>query len=419
MNRLINLLAAVLLLLSSCTGKPGFKDTTTTLPVGGYTCYAVYPGAGDAVDTKAPKGYKPFYISHYGRHGSRYVNGLNMLPDVLKVLSEASEADQLTREGVELYEVLQDVNRKSEGRIGLITPLGARELEGIGCRIAARYPKVFKGRDSVCCIVSTYQRCMLSMICYNDQIKAEYPHLKFGYDQGGPIQSIINNTEGMDAITSVNQPAIDGHFEQNFGFNAFAKKIFKDPSFFKGDAHRFVRNLYLDGADLPCMGEDSDRIFRFFSKRQLQVAWADYNMHLYLNHCHSAATGNRRQAIQTSLVQDIIDKADRAIAGNDRAMDVRFGHDGALMSLCSYLGLAGYDVCVGADEVNSVWSSDVMMPMASNLHLVFYRSGKSPVLAKLLFNERETAIPSLGEGPYYEWTAVKDFLLGRIEEFSK
>ena len=22
--------------------------------------------------TKAPKGYKPFYISHYGRHGSRY-----------------------------------------------------------------------------------------------------------------------------------------------------------------------------------------------------------------------------------------------------------------------------------------------------------------------------------------------------------
>ena len=24
------------------------------------------------VDTKAPKGFKPFYISHYGRHGSRY-----------------------------------------------------------------------------------------------------------------------------------------------------------------------------------------------------------------------------------------------------------------------------------------------------------------------------------------------------------
>ena len=24
------------------------------------------------VDTPAPKGFKPFYITHYGRHGSRY-----------------------------------------------------------------------------------------------------------------------------------------------------------------------------------------------------------------------------------------------------------------------------------------------------------------------------------------------------------
>ena len=27
---------------------------------------------GPAVLTKAPKGYKVFYISHYGRHGARY-----------------------------------------------------------------------------------------------------------------------------------------------------------------------------------------------------------------------------------------------------------------------------------------------------------------------------------------------------------
>jgi hypothetical protein len=26
-------------------------------------------------DTKAPKGYNPFYISHYGRHGSRNAGG--------------------------------------------------------------------------------------------------------------------------------------------------------------------------------------------------------------------------------------------------------------------------------------------------------------------------------------------------------
>lgn len=34
--------------------------------------YLVYPKV-EAKLTPAPKGYKPFYVSHYGRHGSRYL----------------------------------------------------------------------------------------------------------------------------------------------------------------------------------------------------------------------------------------------------------------------------------------------------------------------------------------------------------
>ena len=35
--------------------------------------YYAYPGPLQAKLTPAPKGYVPFYISHYGRHGSRYL----------------------------------------------------------------------------------------------------------------------------------------------------------------------------------------------------------------------------------------------------------------------------------------------------------------------------------------------------------
>ncbi len=31
-----------------------------------------YEAPEKIIDTPAPKGYKPFYVSHYGRHGSRY-----------------------------------------------------------------------------------------------------------------------------------------------------------------------------------------------------------------------------------------------------------------------------------------------------------------------------------------------------------
>ena len=35
--------------------------------------YLAYPGPTQGKLTPAPDGKKPFYISHYGRHGSRYL----------------------------------------------------------------------------------------------------------------------------------------------------------------------------------------------------------------------------------------------------------------------------------------------------------------------------------------------------------
>ncbi|MBR3726803.1 MAG: histidine-type phosphatase, partial [Prevotella sp.] len=39
--------------------------------------YYAYPGPEQHKLTPAPKGYEPYYISHYGRHGSRYLIGKN------------------------------------------------------------------------------------------------------------------------------------------------------------------------------------------------------------------------------------------------------------------------------------------------------------------------------------------------------
>ena len=36
--------------------------------------YSIYPDSLIPPQTPAPEGYQPFYLSHYGRHGSRYIN---------------------------------------------------------------------------------------------------------------------------------------------------------------------------------------------------------------------------------------------------------------------------------------------------------------------------------------------------------
>ena len=46
--------------------------------------------------TPAPKGYKPFYISHYGRHGSRYYWEASLYRRIDSLMTEAHTKGILT-----------------------------------------------------------------------------------------------------------------------------------------------------------------------------------------------------------------------------------------------------------------------------------------------------------------------------------
>ena len=64
--------------------------------------------------TPAPKGYKPVYISHYGRHGSRTNWHISNYNYVIDILEKADSAGILTPEGEELLQEARVVaDRKS------------------------------------------------------------------------------------------------------------------------------------------------------------------------------------------------------------------------------------------------------------------------------------------------------------------
>ena len=54
----------------------------------------------DSVYTDAPAGYKPFYISHYGRHGSRYHTSEKKINGAVSSLQKADQAHLLTADGI-------------------------------------------------------------------------------------------------------------------------------------------------------------------------------------------------------------------------------------------------------------------------------------------------------------------------------
>ena len=63
--------------------------------------YYAYP-TKESSNTPAPKGYEPFYISHYGRHGSRYLIADEDYTSILDLLRVAHTHDALTPLGVDV-----------------------------------------------------------------------------------------------------------------------------------------------------------------------------------------------------------------------------------------------------------------------------------------------------------------------------
>ncbi len=379
--------------------------------------YQEYP-FHEIKDTPAPKGYRPFYITNYGRHGSRYIGKEDMVTTVLEPLEAAGKRGNLTETGKMLLADIQEFYRLSEGMFGVLTEKGGNELAEIGRRIAKRYPEVFSDRKNcrINCLSSTIQRCLLSMSYYVSEILREYPGLEPEYLAGARHQNIILNTTLLDPLKDSVRVHVDRMYETEFDKTRLWKEIFVNPEAETFTHIFFVEMLYQCAANVTCLETDLD-IFKYLTMDEIITLQRIHNNRIYATHGNSAGSAKYRLPDLYLLVNDMISKADEAIEGNGTAADLRFGHDSGLMPLNVFFNLEGFDTEVTLENAHEYFNCSFKSPMAANLHIVLYRSKKSDViLAKVLFNEQETKVSGLEpvSGPYYDWNKLSAFLKSRL-----
>ena len=76
-----------------------------------------YPDS-PGVETPVPAGFKAFYISHFGRHGSRYLSLEKEVMPALKPLVAAQEEGALTMAGEQLLQMVRELHSESVGMWG-------------------------------------------------------------------------------------------------------------------------------------------------------------------------------------------------------------------------------------------------------------------------------------------------------------
>ena len=83
--------------------------------------YLAYPGPQKQPFTPVPKGYVPFYLSHYGRHGSRWLIGERDYQRPVVWLMQADSLGKLTPKGKEVLQKLRIIRDAAAGRDGELT----------------------------------------------------------------------------------------------------------------------------------------------------------------------------------------------------------------------------------------------------------------------------------------------------------
>lgn len=164
--------------------------------------YYAYPAPTEA-PAPAPEGYEPFYISHYGRHGSRWMTDDVRYVAMVSLFDSLYRCNQLTALGQDVRLRLHRVWDDARGRSGNITPLGERQHHDIAVRMYRNFPQVFGDSAVIDARSSTSLRCAMSMSYFTDGLKEQNPALRITRRAYGEYMNYIAYTspEG-EAFTS-------------------------------------------------------------------------------------------------------------------------------------------------------------------------------------------------------------------------
>lgn len=400
------------------------------------TNYLAYPGPKKAL-TPTPKGYEPYYISHYGRHGSRYLIGTSDYDGIYNTLLKADQAGKLTEVGCKTLEKVAMIREEARGRDGELTQLGGEQHKQIARRMYERFPKVFAGNVTVDAKSTVVIRCILSMENALQQLLLLNPKLNVKHDASYHDMYYMNlSDKKLDKLYQKGERSKElREFRKNhMHTDRFMKLIFNDEQYVKDSVKaddtmsgifKLARNI--QSTEL----RHKFSMYDLFTEDEIYDMWLIDNAKWYATFANSPLSDGKRPFTQRNLLRKIISEADSCLQIKAPGATLRYGHEIIVMPLVCLLDLNGYGKQYDDLEklAENEWVNYRIFPMACNVQFVFYRP-KKPVMAsrelngdvifKVLLNEEEATLPIQPyQGCYYKWSEFRSYFLEKLNSYEE
>ena len=381
----LNMVLRLVAILFTIQGSLFTSFAQTQEQMGGV--YYAYPVTETSL-AEVTEGYEPFYISHYGRHGSRWLTNDNRY---IWVNQHFEDQKNLTKLGKDVRKRLAKIWKNAKGNGGLLTALGGRQHRGIAKRMYQNFPQLFTAEAQLTAHSSIVPRCKTSMENFVAELKAQNPSIRL---------EPVTREEDMAwiAYTSPEERALEGrtNVPLKISPDRFVKALFKDPSKVD-DPAKLLMELHTIASDMQDVELDVS-LYDLFTPEEMQAVYAKNNESMTIVHGDVIENEGIPARCAISLWQRIEADAEAAIARDGVGADLRFGHDSNLFRLMTLMGL----------DIQGK-PMDELLPMAANLQMIFYRNAQGEVLVQLLHNER-----SMG---FITWKELKQQVNERIHYF--
>ena len=390
--------------------------------------YSVYPDSIPDNLTPAPAGKHPFYISHYGRHGSRYISNRTGYDTPYRMMLHAETVDELTPTGKQVLQEMKLIMDNTEERWGELTVLGGIQIRQIARRMMQRFPEVFEGDAHVQARSTIVPRCMFSMGYAMAEMAIQNPRLQIDMESTKRTQYYMNHQDRAlrkNYMTPEARKAYDDYRVPRTGNSRLMELIFKNPDIVEELVDESFFNYYLMKMGLFQLNthlKENTFLMNLFQTDELYRMWQIDNALWYIQHGACKLNGGRQPYSQRYLLRQLIADADSCLRLDRPGAQLRFGHETVLLPLVCLTGINGYDLETdNLDELEAKgWWCTSVFPMGANVQFIFYRSGPKDqdVLLKVLLNEQEATLPiPTDQAPYYRWSDFRQYCIKKLEQY--
>ena len=399
----------VLLLAATAGAQSAYDEIKADIDKAGGV-YFMYPFDTPSA-TPAPKGYEPFYISHYGRHGARYILSNDQYDNVAEVLRRARADGKLTARGIDACDRFLAIYPHLKGRAGDLTPKGQMQHRRLAGRMYAAYPEIFRRHPRIEAYSTVVPRCIMSMAAFCEGLKEADPSLEIFTETSSVNMYYLNpHSTGNPAGTAEDfryksadapwRPEWRRFCEERIDVESILVRLFTDTAYARSicDPLKFEQDLFSVAAHMQCTDLD-ESFYDLFTFDELCRFWECDNYTYYVEKGPDPRNRGRGTALAETLLDDIVSRAGEDMAAGEPSVRLRFGHDGCIMALLTLMRIDGWTTPVtDPAKIKDVWQVH-RIPMASNMQFVFYRNKKNPddVLVRVLLNEKELRLPLPGD----------------------